>query len=105
MKGSGYEEILSADGPTVFKKYIGPVVVTLTGNFGGGTAKIQRKNRAEAVVDVVGASYTVADEKILDYSPGAVNWLAVDLSGSTAPALVVEIQDGSRLSGQTSEEL
>lgn len=102
-KASTNRQTLSADGTTIFFKYLGPVVVTITGTFDGGTAKIQRKNNAGATVDVVGAAYTTDAEKRLDYAQSATNWLAINLAGATTPSLVIEIQDGERASGRTDE--
>ena len=86
-----YEETLSADGNTSWVKVRGPVWVSIghTGgtNFGGGTAKIQRKNSAGGAVDIAGEAHTVAADRVIGFTPGSVNEVRVNLASSTTPDL------------------
>ena len=87
-----YEEILSADGSTVWAKTVGPVWVSLTSSFGTGTAKIQRKNAAGTAVDIAGESYTAVADRLLDFPPESTNEIRVNIASSTTPTLAVSIQ-------------
>jgi hypothetical protein len=87
-----YEEILSSDGSTTWASVKGPVWVSLSSSFGGGTAKIQRKNHAGAAVDIVGESHTVAADRVIDFPTKSVNEVRVNLAGSSAPTLACSIQ-------------
>ena len=92
MASSGDRQTLSANGTTTFKKYIGPVVVSLTGTFGSGTAKIQKKDPSDAIVDIAGSSFTLATDTIFDFPKDQTNDLAVNLTGATGPSLVIVVQ-------------
>ena len=92
MAGSGDRQVLTADDTTTFNKYRGPVCLSLSGTFGGGTAKLQRKDPSDAIVDVQGGSFTAVTDTIYDFPQGEINDLAVNLAGSTGPALVTVIQ-------------
>ena len=92
MTSSGDRQTLSANGTTVFKKYRGPVALSLTGAFGSGTAKIQKKDPSDAIVDIANGSFSAVTDTIFDFPQGEVNDLAVNLAGSTGPALVVVLQ-------------
>jgi len=98
MASYGDRQTLSADGTTTFKKFIGPVRWSLTGSFGGGTAKLQARDPSSTassgvVVDIAEASATAAVDKVIDFPQGAVNWLATNIASSTTPSLVVWTQD------------
>lgn len=92
MASAGYKETLTADGQTEWKKYIGPVVLIVTGTIGGGTVKLQQKDVDDVVVDIPGGSFTDVTSTIFDFPVEASNELRVDLSGSTTPDLGVTIQ-------------
>lgn len=96
MATTGDRQTLSADGQTTPRQFAGPVRVSLTGDFGGGTLKIQSEDPSAAFVDVAGASRIAADDFIIDFPPGAQNKLRSDLAGSTTPALVITIQGVDR---------
>ena len=96
MATTGDRQTLSADGQTTPRQYIGPVRISLTGDFGGGTLKIQAEDPSGAFVDVAGASRTAADDFLIDFPASAQNKLQSDLSGSTTPALVVWLQGADR---------
>lgn len=89
MATSGDRQNLNADGQTTARNYVGPIHVSLTGNFGGGTLKIQAEDPSGAFVDVEGSARTTADDFIIDFPPGAQNRIRSDLSGATTPALVI----------------
>ena len=86
------ESTLSADGSTNWASVKGPIWVSLSGTFGGGTAVIQRKNNSGAAVAIVGESHTVIADRVIDFPEKSVNEVRVTLSGSTSPALVCSIQ-------------
>ncbi len=96
MANSGNRQTLAADGQTNYVRIVGPTRVSLSGGFGGGTAKIQAKDPSDAAVDIAGASYTAAADALLDFPPNAVNQIRVDIASSTNPTLVVWIQDTGR---------
>ncbi len=86
-----YEQTLSANGSTTWQQVVGPVWVSLSGGFGGGTAKIQRKNKAGSPVDIVGESHTVAADRVIDFSTRSVNEVRVNIAASSAPTLAVSL--------------
>ena len=90
--GPIYEESLTVDGSTTFQKCVGPVWVSLSGGFGGGTAKIQRKNAAGTAVDIAGESHTVVADRLIDFPEYAVNEVRVNIASSTSPTLAVSLQ-------------
>ena len=87
-----YEVILAADGSTSWSSVKGPIWVSLSGTFGGGTAIIQRKNSAGTAVAIVGESHTVIADRVIDFPSDAVNEVRVTLSGSSSPSLAVSVQ-------------
>jgi len=90
--GSGNRQTLTADGQTTEKSFIGPVRMSLSGTFGGGTAVLRARDPSGAFVNVEGGSFTAAKDQLFDFPVGQGNILDVDLSGSTTPALVVWLQ-------------
>lgn len=87
-----YEETLSADGSTTYAKVKGSCWVSLSGDFGGGTATIERKNSAGTAVAIAGEAHTVAADRIIDFPAGSVNEVRVTIASSTAPALATSVQ-------------
>ena len=87
-----YEETLSADGQTNWTSIKGPVWVSLSGTFGGGTAIIQRKNSAGTAVAIVGESHTVIADRVIDFPSDSVNDVRVAITGSSSPALACSLQ-------------
>ena len=92
MASKGDRQTLVADGQTTEVGVVGPVRLSLTGSFGGGTAKLQAKDPSDAWVDVAEGSFAVATDTIFDFPDHTQNQIRVDISGSTTPALVVWIQ-------------
>lgn len=90
---SANRQTLSADGTTTFAIYTGPVWVSITGGFGGGTAKVQRLSNAspQAAVDISDTSTTEAKDYFIEFPKGSRNHLAVNIASSTTPTLAVEI--------------
>ena len=93
MAGSGTRQTLSADGQSASLKVVGDCRLSLSGDFGSGTAKVQAKDPGGNSVDIAGASYTAATDTLLNFPTDAVNEVNIDLSGSTGPALVIWWQD------------
>lgn len=89
MATTGDRQTLSANGQTTPRNFVGPVRVSLTGTFGGGTFKMQAEDPTGVFVDVAGSDRTAADDFIIDFPPGGQNKLRGDLSGATTPALVI----------------
>lgn len=92
MPGTGNRQTLTADGTTDIKTFVGPVRLSLTGTFGGGTAKLQVRDPGGTFVDVANGSFTAATDTLFDFPEQSSNDLQIDLSGSTTPALVIWIQ-------------
>ena len=92
MAGTGNKQTLAADGQTDVKIFVGPVWLSLTGTFGGGTAKLQARDPSGAFVDINNGSFTAVTDTRFDFPDGASNQLQIDLAGSTTPALVIWIQ-------------
>ena len=93
MASAGYKETLTADGQTEWKKYYGPVVLQITGTFGGGTVQLQQKDVDNDVVSISNGSFTAVTDTIFDFPTFNSNELRVDLSGATSPDLGITIQD------------
>ena len=89
MATSGDRQVLNANGKTTARNFVGPVRVSLTGNFGGGTFKMEAEDPSGVFVDVEGSVLATAGDFIIDFPPGAQNKIRGDLSGATSPALVV----------------
>jgi len=87
MAGSGTRQLLSADGQSTTLRVVGDTRLNLSGDFGTGTAKVQAQDPSGAFVDIAGASFTAATDTLLNFPDDAVNFVQVDLSGSSSPAL------------------
>ena len=92
MASDGTRQTLAADGSTTFESFIGLIRLSLTGDFGGGAAKLQNVDPSGATIDVANGSFTTVTDSLFDFPPGAVNTLRVNLSGSSNPDLDVWIQ-------------
>lgn len=92
MGSSGERLTLSADGNSTEYGTVGPVRMSLSGSFGGGTAKLQAKDPSGAWVDVAGGSFTIAADQLFDFPEHTQNQLRVNMAGSTTPTLVIWIQ-------------
>ena len=90
---------MSADGQTPPRKFVGPVRVSYTGTFGGGTAKVQARDPSGAFVDVEGTSKVAVGDFHINFPPNSVNELQTDLSSSTTPSFVVWMQGTDKGSG------
>lgn len=92
MAVTGYRESMSADGQSGEVQVGGPVRLSLTGDFGSGTAKLQSKDPSGAWVDVANGSFTAATDTLFDFPIEANNELRVDLASSSGAALIVWLQ-------------
>ena len=90
--GSGNRQTLAADGNTDGKDVVGPITLSLSGTFGGGTAKLQRLDPEKNWVDVVNGSFTDVTDTYFEFEDTALNHVRVNIASSTTPALVVWIQ-------------
>lgn len=83
---------LTADGNTAAVQVAGRVHLHLSNDFGGGTAKLQML-LPDGVEwdDVVGGSFTAADDYVFDFPPTAHNSVRVNLASSTSPDLDIVI--------------
>ncbi len=90
--GQGNRQTLVADGQTTAKQFVGPVRLSLSGTFGGGTAVLRAIDPSNTAVNVVNGSFTAVTDTLFDFPVASVNVLDVDISGSTTPALVIWIQ-------------
>ncbi len=96
MASSGNRQTLSADGDTLVDTYFGPVHLSITGGFGGGTAKLQIVDPSGAAIDVAGGSFTAITDTYFDFPPGTRNQLTVNVASSTTPTLVIIIRGQSK---------
>lgn len=92
MSSSGNHQELAANGTTVYTKFKGPVRLSLSGGFGGGTAQVKIKNKRDVAIDLTDGVFTQAVEHLFDFPEDSVNELAIDLTGSTTPTLAVWFQ-------------
>lgn len=92
MSATGDVQAMTGDGQTAERGTVGCVRLSITGGFGGGTAKLQAKNPLGAWVDVAGGSFTVATDTLFEFPPNVQNQLRVDVNGSTTPTISVWIQ-------------
>lgn len=98
MASASNRQTLTANGSTLWRKFIGPVQVSFSGAFLGGTVKVQRRDSSGAAVDVSGTSKIAADDLLIEFPPGAINWLRTNLAGASATSpltsFVAEMGDG-----------
>lgn len=94
-QSSGNRQTLTADGNTAARVYVGPVKLSITGSFGGGTAKLQVRDPSGALVDIANGGFTSATDTIFDFPDNSSNVLSVNVAGSTTPALAIWIQGRS----------
>ena len=92
MAQVNYAETLTADGETTAQTCVGPVRLSLTGDFGSGTAVLQGRIPNGDYVAITGGSFTAATDTIFSFTAESKNDLRVSLSGATAPDLVVWLQ-------------
>ncbi len=92
MTSSGEIETLATDGKTKVVTVMGPARVSLTGDFGTGTAQVQAITPEGAEIDLTLGSFTAATDTLFDFPERSETDLRVKLSGSTNPALLVWIQ-------------
>lgn len=84
-------QTLAADGNSSQVRCNHKVHVHLSGDFGGGTAKVQYMGENGTWYDIAGASYTAAADELIEL--GKSNYdIRVNLASSTAPALVVNLR-------------
>lgn len=81
---------LTADGNAVLKKIRNTASITISGTYGGGTAKIQVCNTEDGTfMDVDNGDFTSgSNAKIVNWS----GYVRVNLSGSTTPSLLVTLE-------------
>lgn len=90
MPSEGERFTLTADGTTATYSAKASLRLSLTGGFGGGTAKLQAVDPAGNFVDVANGAFTSATDTIFDFPEQTQ--VRVDISGSTTPTLVVWFQ-------------
>ena len=95
MASSGDRQAITADGQTTGVDHYGPVRLSITGGFGGGTVKLQALDPSNAWVDIAGASFTAVTDTLYDFPAASKTTLRVDVNGSTTPTLVIWIQGGN----------
>ena len=91
MPVNGVKDTLTGDGQSTVLVINGPVRLSLSGNFGAGTAKFQTKDPEGVWIDV-STGLTAAVDTNFDFPKNAQNECRVDLSGSTSPSLAVWLQ-------------
>ena len=98
--GTGDRQTLTANGATTEVKYIGPIMVSISGGFGAttlGTAVVQARDPGNNLVSIVSTSGTVAADFVVDFPVGAVNSLLVDLSGAVGAVTLVVWTQGRKV--------
>lgn len=83
---------LTANGNTNGVFVVGPVRVTVQGTWGSGATKVQEQNSDGAWRDVPNTGMTANDAVLIQYPPGAQNYIRVNLSGASGPSLTVITQ-------------
>ena len=89
---TGNRQVLSADGNTTSVKYVGPIRVSIKGDFGSGTATVQDKDPVNVFDGVTNGVFTAEADKIFNYPVAEINEVRINLASSTSPTLVVWIQ-------------
>tara|TARA_R110000782_G_scaffold44489_2_gene99528 strand:- start:174 stop:449 length:276 start_codon:yes stop_codon:yes gene_type:complete len=81
---------LTANGNAVTKKIRNTAAVTISGTYGGGTAKIQVCNTESGTyIDVDNGDFTSgSNAKIVNWA----GFVRVNLAGSTTPSLLVTLE-------------
>jgi hypothetical protein len=73
---------------------IGPVRMSLTGDFGGGTATLQAQDPDSSWTNVIGSGFSSAADALIDFPGWVSNTVRVNLTSTSAPNLVVWLQAG-----------
>jgi len=92
MGSGGDRQTLVADGNSVARGVVGPVRLSLTGTFGGGTAQLQAMDPSGAWIAVANGAFIAVTDTVFDFPENVQNQLRINMSGSTTPALVIWIQ-------------
>lgn len=95
-KTDGHWQTLSANGDSDQVTCYGRVHLHLSGNFGTGTAKLVLIDGKGVARDVAGASFSAATEASYDFPARSATRLYVNLTGATAPTLVVGLRGENR---------
>lgn len=83
----------TADGNSPEFTMRGPIRLSLTGTFGGGTATLQAKvPQTTTFIDVVNGAFTSPTDKRIDWPKAAKTVVRVNVSGSTTPNLLAWLQ-------------
>ena len=90
MASSGIKVTLTSNGTAGPVQCHGPVHISLSGNFGGGTAVVQTRDPEDSVfTPVVGGSFNAPADQLFDFPPGSRTEIQAVLTGSAAPVLKV----------------
>ncbi len=89
---AGTTVTLAADGATIGVQVVGPVHLSLTNDFGTGTATFQARDPGGVFVAVANGAFTAATDTLFDYPPGVLNTVRINLTGSSSPDLDIWIQ-------------
>jgi len=81
------EGTLTADGATQSISNTGSYTVTLSGNFGGGTAQLEYKNQAGTFIPYATSDYTFTTSVEVRINERATKVIRVSLTGATSPSL------------------
>lgn len=89
---NGYKETLTETGNTKWRTFVGPVVVKIKGNLGGGAVQLQERDPDGIVEDVENGALAVGSDTVFDYSPGAHTDLRLALTGAAGADARLTIQ-------------
>ena len=103
MAVTGTFDTLTADGNSSPHRVIGPVRLSLTNDFGTGTAKLQAQAPDGSWVDVANGSFTAATDTLFDFPEFSQNNVRVNLASSSSPDLDIWIQGNDPSSRWDSE--
>jgi hypothetical protein len=87
---------LGADGNTKGVEVYGRCHLSLTNDFGSGTAKLQAQAPDGSWVDVANGAFTAATDTVFDFPRYGINTVRVNLASSTSPDLDIWIQGEGR---------
>lgn len=85
-------QTLSADGNTTWVEVVGPCRISISNDFGSGTATIQARTPENAALAVAEGTATAAVDKVVDFPAGSRNAVRVNLASSSSPDLDVWVQ-------------
>ena len=89
----GYTKNFTGNGDSDEVEVYGACHFHVSGDFGGGTCKLQIKDTLDGTFrDIANASHTVAADQLVEFPQRALSVVKANLAGSTSPDLYVMIR-------------